>query len=55
MKNLQVSDIQYEMIENMISYYDHIKVEKLIDEHPGFVCADLNTLLNILSIAAEEA
>lgn len=53
MKNINLSNIDAEMIENYISYYNYHSVEKINKDHPGFVEADLTIILKILENALE--
>lgn len=45
---LVLTDTEYKKIENMISYYDFHKVERIQKKHPGFVTEDFNELLAAL-------
>jgi hypothetical protein len=37
-----------ENIQNLIHYYKHHKVDKMIETHPSFVCDDFTKLLKEL-------
>ena len=53
MKNIKLSDLDYESIEMYISYYNNHSVERINKEHPGFVEADFTMILKILEKALE--
>ena len=53
MKKLLFFEGEIETIDNMISYYRHISMEQLIQDHPEFVIDDFERILSILSSSLE--
>lgn len=53
MKKLLFFEGEITTIENMISYYRHIPMEQLIQDHPEFVIEDFEKILSILSSSLE--
>ena len=53
MKKLVFLGCEIDTIENMISYYRHIPMEQLIQDHPEFVIDDFEKILSILSSSLE--
>lgn len=45
MKHYNITSDQLETIENLISYYEHIKMEDLIKTKPNFILDDFQKLL----------
>lgn len=43
-----MSDELTEKIKDLVHYYNHHTVEKMVEKHPGFVAEDFSKLLEML-------
>lgn len=44
---------QFERLDMLVSYYDHHGIDKLFENHPGFVHDDMQEILEILKKVLE--